>query len=160
MAGLNRVMLIGRLCRDPEMKYTQQGTAICNMTIATSENWTDKNTGEKQEKTEWSRCVSFGKQAEVLGKYLVKGSQVYIEGKLQNRQYEKDGQTHYATEIVVKEFTFLGVGQQSNGGSQQPGRGNKPAPGTQTGQHSQSRTQQQNNQSNGYDDGPGSEIPF
>ena len=148
MAGLNRVMLIGRLVRDPEMKYTKQGTAICNMTIATSENWTDKNTGEKQEKTEWSRCVSFGKQAEVLGKYLVKGSQIYIEGKLQTRQYDKDGQIHYATEIVVQDFTFLGAGQQSNGGGQQPGRGNKPAPG----QQSQVRQPQQNNQNNGYDD--------
>ena len=157
MAGLNRVMLIGRLGRDPEMKYTQQGTAICNMTIATSENWTDKNTGEKQEKTEWHRCVSFGKQAEVLGKYLVKGSQVYVEGKLQTRQYEKDGQTHYATEIVVQEFTFLGGGQQSNGGGQQQGRGNKPAPGQQTGQHSQGRQQPQNNKKN---EDFSVEIPF
>ena len=159
MAGLNRVMLIGRLGRDPEMKYTQQGTAICNMTIATSESWIDKSTGEKQEKTEWHRCVSFGKQAEVLGKYLVKGSQIYAEGKLQTRQYEKDGQTHYATDIVVQEFTFLGGGQQSNGGGQQQGRVNKPAPGQQTGQHSQGRQQPQNNQSNGYDDGH-DDIPF
>ncbi len=159
MAGLNKVMLIARLGRDPEMKYTQQGTAICNMTIATSESWTDKSTGEKQEKTEWHRCVSFGKQAEVLGKYLVKGSQVYVEGKLQTRQYEKDGQTHYTTEIVVQEFTFLGGGQQSSGGSQQSGRGNKPSTGQQTGQQSQGR-QQQNNQNNGYDDGSDSEIPF
>ena len=151
MAGLNKVMLIGRLGRDPEMKYTQQGTAICNMTIATSESWTDKSTGEKQEKTEWHRCVSFGKQAEVLGKYLVKGSQVYIEGKLQTRQYEKDGQTHYATEIVVQDFTFLGGGQQS-------GRGNKPSTGQQSGQQSQGR-QQQNNQNNGYGDMHG-DVPF
>jgi single-strand DNA-binding protein len=155
MAGLNRVMLIARLGRDPEMKYTQQGTAICNMTIATSESWTDKSTGEKQEKTEWHRCVSFGKQAEVLGKYLVKGSKVYIDGKLQTRQYEKDGQTHYATEIVVHEFTFLGGGKQSSGGSQNAVRGNKPS----TGQQSQGRQQPQNNQNNGYDDGSGS-IPF
>jgi len=155
MAGLNRVMLIARLGRDPEMKYTQQGTAICNMAIATSESWTDKSTGEKQEKTEWHRCVSFGKQAEVLGKYLVKGSQVYIEGKLQTRQYDKEGQAHYATEIVVQDFTFLGGGKQSNGGGQQSGRGNKPAPG----QQSQGRQQPQNNQNNGYDDGSGS-IPF
>jgi single-strand DNA-binding protein len=126
------------------------------MTIATSECWTDKSTGEKQEKTEWHRCVSFGKQAEVLGKYLVKGSQVYIEGKLQTRQYDKEGQAHYATEIVVQNFTFLGGGKQSNGGGQQSGRGNKPAPG----QQSQGRQQPQNNQNNGYDDGPDSEIPF
>ena len=152
MAGINRVMLIGNLGKDPEVRYSQQGTAICNITIATSESWTDKSTGEKQEKTEWHRCVSFGKQAEVLGKYLVKGSQVYVEGKLQTRQYEKDGQTHYATDIVVQEFTFLGVGQQSGGG-------NKPAPRQQTGQHSQSRPQQQKNHNNGYDVEDG-EIPF
>ena len=159
MAGLNRVMLIGRLGRDPEMKYSQQGTAICNMTIATSESWTDKSTEEKQEKTEWHRCVSFGKQAEVLGKYLVKGSQVYVEGKLQTRQYEKDGQTHYATEIIVQEFTFLGGCQQSNGGGQQQGRGNKPVPGQQTGQHSKGRQQPQNNHNNGYGDMHG-DAPF
>lgn len=159
MAGLNRATIIGNLGKDPEVRYSNKGTAICNMTIATSECWTDKSTGEKQEKTEWHRCVSFGKQAEVLGKYLVKGSQVYVEGKLQTRQYEKDGQAHYATEIVVQDFTFLGGGQQSNGGGQQPGRGNKPAPGQQTGQHSQSRPQQQNNQNNGYDAGL-DDLPF
>ena len=158
MAGLNKVMLIGRLGRDPEMKYTQQGKAICNMTIATSESWTDKSTGEKQEKTEWHRCVAFGKQAEILEKYLGKGSQVYIEGKLQTRQYDKDGQTHYATEIVVQDFTFLGGGQQSNGGGQQSGRWNQPAPGQQAEQQSQGR-QQQNNHNNGYD-AEDAEIPF
>ncbi len=156
MAGLNKVMLIGRLGRDPEMKYTQQGTAICNMTIATSESWTDKSTGEKQEKTEWHRCVSFGKQAEVLGKYLVKGSQVYVEGKLQTRQYEKDGQTHYATDIVVQEFTFLGVGQ-SSGGSQQSGRWNKPSIGQQSGQQSPGRQQPQSSTESSYSN---DNIPF
>lgn len=159
MAGLNKVLLIGNLTRDPEIRYSKSGTAVANFSIATNESWRDQQ-GQKQERVEFHSLVSFGKQAEVLGKYLVKGSQIYVEGKLQTRQYEKDGQTHYATEIVVKEFTFLGVGQQSNGGSQQPGRGNKPAPGTQTGQHSQSRTQQQNNYNNGYDDVPGDKIPF
>ena len=159
MAGLNRATIIGNLGKDPEVRYSNQGTAICNMTIATSESWTDKSTGEKQEKTEWHRCVSFGKQAEVLGKYLVKGSQVYVEGKLQTRQYEKDGQTHYATEIVVQDFTFLGGGQQSSGGSQQSGRGNKPSTGQQSGQQSQGRQPQQNNHNNWDDDGQDS-VPF
>ena len=159
MAGINRVILIGNLGKDPEVRYSNQGTAICNMTIATSECWTDKSTGEKQEKTEWHRCVSFGKQAEVLGKYLVKGSQVYIEGKLQTRQYEKDGQTHYATDIVVQEFTFLGVGQQSSGGSQNAGPGNKPSTWQQSGQQSKGRKPQQNNQNNRYD-AEDAEIPF
>jgi len=112
MSGLNKVMIIGRLGRDPEIKYAQSGMAICSLNVATSETWKDKNTGEKQEKTEWHRCVAFGKVAEILEKYLSKGSQVYLEGKLQTRQYEKDGQTHYATEIVVQNFTFLGDGQE------------------------------------------------
>ncbi len=158
MAGVNRATIIGNLGKDPELRYSPSGTAVCNFSMATSEKWKDKNTGEQVEKTEWHRCVSFGKQAEVLGKYLVKGSQVYVEGKLQTRQYEKDGQTHYATDIVVQEFTFLGVGQQSSGGSQQSGRGNKPSTWQQTGQQSQGR-QQQNNQNNGYD-AENDEIPF
>lgn len=154
MAGLNRVMLIGRLCRDPEIRYSKSGTAVANFSIATNESWRDQQ-GQKQERVEFHSLVAFGKQAEVLGKYLVKGSQVYIEGKLQTRQYDKEGQAHYATEIVVQDFTFLGGGKQSNGGGQQSGRGNKPAPG----QQSQGRPQQQNNQNNWYDDGSDS-IPF
>jgi single-strand DNA-binding protein len=116
MAGLNKVMLIGRLGRDPEIRYSQQGIAVVNFSIATSEQWTDKNTGDRQEKTEWHRIVVFGKQAEVCEKYLSKGSQIYIEGRLQTRNYEKDGQTHYITEIVAANFQFLG-GRQDNQGS-------------------------------------------
>jgi len=116
MAGLNKVMLIGRLGRDPEIRYTQQGLAVVNFSIATSESWTDKNTGDKQEKTEWHNIVAFGKPAETLEKYLSKGSQVYIEGRLQTSTYEKDGQTHYNTKIVVSNFQFLGGRQDSQGG--------------------------------------------
>jgi single-strand DNA-binding protein len=111
MSGLNRVMLIGRLGRDPEIKYTSSGVGVCNLALATSEAWTDKQ-GQKQEKTEWHRVVAFGKQAEILEKYLQKGSQVFIEGALQTRTYDKDGQTHYTTEVVVKGFTFLGGGDE------------------------------------------------
>jgi len=114
MAGLNKVMLIGHLGRDPEIRYSQQGLAIVNFSVATSEQWTDKNTGEKQEKTEWHRVLAFGKPAEILEKYLSKGSQVYIEGRLQTRNYEKDGQTHYITEIIVSNFQFLGGGRQND----------------------------------------------
>lgn len=121
MAGLNKVMLIGNLGRDPEIRYSQQGLAIVSFSIATSEQWTDKNTGDRQEKTEWHRIVAFGKPAEILEKYLSKGSQVYIEGRLQTRNYEKDGQTHYATEVVVATFQFIG-GKQDNPG-QGGGRG-------------------------------------
>ncbi|MGM0394561.1 MAG: single-stranded DNA-binding protein [Thermodesulfobacteriota bacterium] len=120
MAGLNKVMLIGRLGRDPEIRYSQQGTAVVNFPLATNEQWTDKNTGEKQERTEWHRVVSFGKPAEILEKYLSKGSQVYVEGRLQTRNYEKEGQTHYTTEIVVTDFTFLGGRSDNQGDAYQP----------------------------------------
>jgi len=125
MAGLNKVMLIGRLGRDPEIRYSQQGLAVVNLSIATSEQWTDKNTGERQERTEWHRVVVFGKQAETCEKYLSKGSQIYIEGRLQTRSYEKDGQTHYTTEIIASNFQFLG-GRQDNsqGQSSSPYQGN------------------------------------
>lgn len=136
MAGLNKVMLIGNLGRDPEIRYSQQGLAVVNFSIATSEQWTDKNTGEKQEKTEWHRVVAFGKPAEILEKYLSKGSQVYIEGRLQTRNYEKDGQTHYITEVVTSNFQFLGGrsenqgNDQSSGGYQkEPSRGGYPQQG-------------------------------
>lgn len=122
MAGLNKVMLIGNLGRDPEIRYSQQGMAVVNFSIATSEQWTDKNSGEKQEKTEWHRVVAFGKPAETLEKYLSKGSQVYIEGRLQTRNYEKDGQTHYITEVVVSNFQFLG-GRSENQGNGNPSSG-------------------------------------
>ncbi len=122
MAGLNKVMLIGNLGRDPEIRYSQQGLAVVNFSIATSEQWTDKNTGERQEKTEWHRVVAFGKPAEILEKYLSKGSQVYIEGRLQTRNYEKEGQTHYITEVVVNNFQFLG-GRSDNQGSAYPASG-------------------------------------
>jgi single-strand DNA-binding protein len=108
MSGVNKVVIIGHLGRDPEIRHSQQGTPVTNISIATSENWIDKNTGEKQEKTEWHRVVAFGKQAETLGKYLRKGSQVYIEGRLQTRTYDKEGQTHYITEVVANNFQFLG----------------------------------------------------
>ena len=116
MAGLNKVMLIGNLGRDPEIRYSQQGLAVVNFSIATSEQWTDKNTGDRQEKTEWHNIVSFGKQAEILEKYLSKGNQIYIEGRLQTSNYEKEGQTHYMTKIVVANFQFLGGKQDNQGG--------------------------------------------
>ncbi len=126
MAGLNKVMLIGNLGRDPEIRYSQQGLAVVNFSIATSEQWTDKNTGERQEKTEWHRIVVFGKQAETCERYLSKGSRIYIEGRLQTRSWEKDGQTHYTTEVVASNFMFLGGrgdNNQGGGGYQNQGGG-------------------------------------
>lgn len=128
MAGLNKVMLIGRLGRDPEIRYSQQGLAVVKFSIATSEQWTDKSSGERQEKTEWHRIVIFGKPAETCEKYLSKGSQVYIEGRLQTSSYEKDGQTHYGTDIVASNFQFLdgkSDNQGSKGGYQNSGGGHQ-----------------------------------
>lgn len=122
MAGVNKVIIIGNLGRDPEIRYSQQGLAIVNFPVATSEQWTDKNSGERQEKTEWHRIIAFGKPAETLEKYLKKGSQIYIEGRLQTRTYDKEGQTHYITEIVANNFQFLGSrSDRGPGDAQQQG---------------------------------------
>ena len=108
MKGVNKVILIGNLGRDPEMKQTQSGAAIANIAVATSESWKDKNTGENQERTEWHRVVMFNRLGEIAGEYLKKGSKVYIEGKLQTRKWQdKDGQDRYTTEIVANEMQFL-----------------------------------------------------
>jgi single-strand DNA-binding protein len=113
--SVNKVILIGRLGKDPETRYMPNGEAVTNATLATSENWKDKS-GEKQEKTEWHNLVFYRRLAEIAGEYLKKGSQVYIEGKLQTRKWEKDGVTRYTTEIIVNEMTMLG-GKSSGGGS-------------------------------------------
>ncbi|MCF8045410.1 MAG: single-stranded DNA-binding protein [Desulfarculaceae bacterium] len=144
MAGINKVIIIGNLGRDPEIRYTQQGTAVVNLAVATSEQWTDKTSGERQEKTEWHRIVIFGRMAENCEKYLSKGRQVYVEGRLQTRSYEKEGQTHYMTEIVANTVQFLGgkgggetggypgggssSGPQGGGFSGQPGQGGGQEP--------------------------------
>lgn len=100
--GINKVILIGHLGQDPEVRYMPNGNAVVNMTLATSENWKDKNTGEHKEKTEWHRIVLFGKLAEIAGEYLRKGSQVYIEGALQTRKWQdQNGIERYTTEIIV-----------------------------------------------------------
>ena len=100
--GINKVILVGNLGGDPETRYTASGAAITNITVATSESWRDKQTGENQERTEWHRVVAFGRTAEVCGEYLKKGRQVYIEGRLQTRKWQgQDGQDRYTTEVVV-----------------------------------------------------------
>ena len=105
MAGINKVILIGNLGAKPELKHSSTSVAITNLSVATSESWTDKNTGQKQEKAEWHRVSVFGKLAEVIAKYCDKGSKVYVEGKLQTRKYQdKSGADRYTTEIVVSGF--------------------------------------------------------
>lgn len=110
MSGVNKVILVGRLGNDPEIRYTQQGVAVTNFNIATSESWTDKN-GQKQEKTEWHRIVVWGKIAELCSQYLQKGRQVFVEGRLQTRQWEdKEGSKRYTTEVVGSTVQFLDRG--------------------------------------------------
>ncbi len=109
MAGVNKVIIIGNLGRDPEIKYTQNNVPVANFSVATSESWKDKNTGEWQEKTEWHRIVAWRHLAERAEKYLRKGKQVYVEGKLETRKWQgQDGQDRYTTEIVARELQMLG----------------------------------------------------
>ena len=112
MSGVNKVILLGRLGRDPEVKYTQSGTAIANFSIATSEQW--YKDGEKQEKTEWHNIIAWKRLGEICGEYLHKGSHVYIEGKLQTNKWEKDGVTRYKTEIVATQMQMLGGKSNDN----------------------------------------------
>jgi single-strand DNA-binding protein len=119
--GINKVILVGNLGADPETRYTASGSAIANIRLATSESWRDKQTGETQEKTEWHREVFFNRLAEIVGEYLRKGSQVYIEGKLQTRKWQdQSGQDRYTTEIVANEMQMLG-GRAGEGAPRQPG---------------------------------------
>ena len=119
MAGINKVILVGNLGRDPEIRYFQDGTAVANFTIATSDSWTDKQSGEKKERTEWHRIVAFRRLAEICGEYLSKGRQVYIEGKLQTREWEdKDGNRRFTTEIVAQTMQMLGSRESGGAGRQ------------------------------------------
>lgn len=127
MAGVNKVILVGNLGKDPEVRHLENGTPVASFSIATSESYKDRTSGERVEKTEWHNIVLWRGLAEVAEKYLKKGSQVYIEGKLQTRSWEKDGVTRYTTEIVGRELTMLGNKGQS-GGEQNQGGGNIAAP--------------------------------
>ncbi len=128
MAGVNKVIIIGRLGRDPEMRYTPDGTAVANFSVATSETWTDKQTGEKKERTEWHRVVAWRRLGEICGEYLSKGREVYVEGKLQTRSWEQDGVTRYMTEIQATTVQFLG-GRDENAGGRRPTGGRVPDQG-------------------------------
>jgi single-strand DNA-binding protein len=117
MASVNKVILIGNLGKDPEVRFTPGGQAVANFSIATSDNWTDKS-GQKQERTEWHRIVVWGKQAELCGEYLKKGRQVYVEGRLQTREWtDKEGRKNYTTEVVANAVTFLGARDGAGAGA-------------------------------------------
>lgn len=143
--GINKVILVGNCGGDPETRYLPNGNAVTNVTLATSETWKDKQSGETKEKTEWHRVVFFGKLAEIAGEYMGKGSQCYIEGKLQTREWEKDGVKRYTTEIVVDSMNGVLqlLGGKKDGGSSGGGQqASRPAP-------------QQSGQQEDFDD-----IPF
>ncbi|WP_313317800.1 single-stranded DNA-binding protein [Pseudomonas sp.] len=151
--GVNKVILVGTLGQDPDVRYLPNGNAVTNISLATSEQWTDKQTGQKVERTEWHRVVMFGKVAEIAGEYARKGSQLYIEGKLQTREWEKDGIKRYTTEVHVDmRGTMQLLGGKPQG--QQPGQ----APDRQP-QQRRAAPQQQNQQAappDSFDD----DIPF
>ncbi|GAA0586330.1 single-stranded DNA-binding protein [Halomonas salifodinae] len=130
--GVNKVIILGNVGQDPEVRFLPSGVAVANVSIATSEQWTDKQSGQKQERTEWHRCVFFDKLAEVVQQYVKKGSKLYVEGQLQTRKWQdQNGQDRYSTEIKVRDMQMLdsrGGGQQEPQGSQSAAP-QQPAPG-------------------------------
>lgn len=130
MASINKVILIGNLGKDPEVRYTPSGTAVCNVSIATTRSWKNKDTGDKQEETEWSRVTFYDRLAEIAGQYLKKGRSVYVEGRLKTRKYEKDGIDHYVTEIIAEQMQMLG--SKDDAPSRAPAA-SRPAPAAKTG---------------------------
>lgn len=162
--GINKVILVGNLGKDPEVRYMPSGGAVANLTIATSESWKDKQTGEQKEQTEWHRVVMFGRLGEIAGEYLKKGSQVYIEGKLQTRKWQdQQGQDRYTTEIVANEMQMLGGRGGSGGGASDFGGSSDYGAPQGGGQQSYAPRQQQapaaSKSSNGFDDFD-DDIPF
>lgn len=153
--GINKVILIGNLGRDPEVRYTPNGGAIANITVATTDQWKDKQTGQNQDRTEWHRVVMFGRLGEIAGEYLKKGSQVYIEGRLQTRKWQdKDGNDRYTTEIVANDMQMLG-GRGGPSGTAEFGHDESPYEAT--GSQGASRSTSPAPSSSGFDD---DDIPF
>ena len=125
MASINKVILIGNLGRDPEVRYTPSGAAVCNVTVATSRNWKDKNSGDKVEETEWHRVVFYDRLAEIAGEYLKKGRSVYVEGRLKTRKWQdKEGKDNYTTEVIADNMQMLG-GREGMGGGDESGGGSR-----------------------------------
>lgn len=137
MGSLNKAMIIGFLGNDPDMRYTDTGAAVCTISVATTARWNDKQTGEQKERTEWHRCVAWGKQAETIAEYLRKGSQVYVEGELQTRKWtDKDDIDRYSTEIRIFQFSFLDR-KGEGGGSRPPHPSDSNAPTAETSKQQQ-----------------------
>lgn len=145
--GVNKVILIGNVGGDPETRYLPNGNAVTNITLATTDSWKDKQTGQQQDRTEWHRVVFFGKLAEIAGEYLRKGGQCYVEGRLQTREWEKDGVKRYTTEIVVDmNGTLQLLGGKQEGQAQRPQQRQAP----------QAAAQRPSEQPDSFDD----DIPF
>jgi single-strand DNA-binding protein len=154
MSSVNKVIIIGRLGRDPETRYMPNGEAVTNISVATSERWKDKNSGEQKELVEWHRITFYRKVAEIVGQHFVKGQEIYLEGRLQTRKWQdKDGSDRYTTEIISDTFQFIG---QKPEGSEQRDQAQTPAPAAQTpGRTPQAGTRPATNFSDMDDD-----IPF
>lgn len=148
--GINKAIIVGSLGKEPETRYTQSGSAVTSFSVATSESWKDKQSGEKVEHTEWHQVTAFGKLAEICGEYLRKGSQVYIEGKIKTESYDKDGITRYSTKIIANEMQMLGGKDNSN---------NKPAQ-KQGSQPAYQQQSQQPQQGSSAGDDFSDDIPF
>lgn len=154
--SLNKVMFIGHLGRDPEVRYMPNGDPVCNFSVASTERWKNKD-GEPQERTEWLRCQAWQKLAEICGEWLKKGSLVYVEGKLQTREYEKDGVTHYVTECRLESMRMLGGRRDDDEGGQGQQRSAAPAPAPRPAGGGQQRPAPKS--SSGFDD-MDDDIPF
>ena len=159
MASVNKVILIGNLGRDPEVRYAPSGSAICNVTLATTRSWKNKDSGERQEETEWHRVVFYDRLAEIAGEYLKKGKQVYIEGRLKTRKWtDKDGVEKYTTEVIANEMQMLGSregmgGSPADEGSERPARSAPPS------RAPAAKPQPKASSSTGFDD-MDDDIPF
>ena len=132
MASVNKVILVGNLGRDPEVRYSAEGSAICNISIATTSNWKDKNSGERREETEWHRIVFYNRLAEIVGEYLKKGRSIYVEGRLRTRKWQnKEGQDQYTTEVIADQMQMLGgrdsMGSGGDSGGYESSAPSKPA---------------------------------
>ena len=160
--GINKVILVGNLGNDPEVRYTPSGTAVANVSVATGESWKDKNTGERQERTEWHRVVFFSRLAEIVEQYLKKGSKVYIEGRLQTRSWEQEGVKRYTTEIIANDMQMLDSRGDAGGGGgsfeqrqpQSSGAGGDGGGGQQT------KAAAAQTESSGFDNFDDDDIPF
>ena len=156
MAGINKVIIVGNLGRDPEIRYTQSGTPVCTLSIATTRKWTNRNTNQQQEETEWHRVSVWGKQGESCNTYLTSGRLVYVEGRLRTSKYKKNGVDTYSTEIVSESVQFLGSANRGNGGGRDDQRGGGQRGGDPRGNQGGQYPENYDPGPNGVDD----DIPF